>query len=69
MIGRITDCLDYITGGGNLSLVQIGFMSVTACVSMWISNTAATAMMMPIVDAVVEAATAGQEEEEEVKGK
>ena len=53
----------YISGGGNLSLVMLGFMSVTAMVSMWISNTAATAMMMPIVDAVVDAATAGEGEE------
>ena len=32
---------------------MLGFMIITAFISLWITNTAATVMMLPIVDAVV----------------
>ncbi|KAL1779563.1 solute carrier family 13 member 5 isoform X1 [Sigmodon hispidus] len=40
--------------GTKPSRLMLGFMFVTAFLSMWISNTATTAMMIPIVEAMLE---------------
>merc|ERR1719225_1188198 len=41
--------------GASQARLMLGFMLTTMFISMWISNTATTAMMLPIVDAVVRA--------------
>ncbi|NXW74195.1 S13A2 protein, partial [Hirundo rustica] len=43
-----------LTTGVRPALLLMGFMAVTAFLSMWISNTATTAMMLPIAQAVME---------------
>ena len=54
--------------------LMLGFMVPTCFLSMWISNTATTAMMVPIVEAVLtelnkeENLETIKEEDEEAKG-
>ena len=40
-----------------------GFMSVTMFLSMWISNTAAMALMVPIVDSITEATSSDDDDD------
>ena len=51
--------------GTSQARLMLGFMSTTMFLSMWISNTATTAMMLPIVDAVADAINQKPEENQE----
>ena len=51
--------------GASQARLMLGFMFTTMFISMWISNTATTAMMLPIMDAVVKAIN--EKEEGQVK--
>ena len=48
--------------GTSQARLMLGFMFTTMFLSMWISNTATTAMMLPIVDAVAMAINAREPE-------
>jgi len=48
--------------GTSQARLMLGFMFTTMFLSMWISNTATTAMMLPIVDAVAMAISEGEPE-------
>ena len=45
-----------LCGGGGGKTLVLGFMFASAGLSMWISNTATTLMMLPVVIAVLEKA-------------
>ena len=45
--------------------LMLGFMSTAMFLSMWVSNTATTAMMVPIIDAVMRELNAGRKEDGE----
>ncbi|KAI5088266.1 solute carrier family 13 member 2, partial [Silurus meridionalis] len=47
------------------ALLLVGFMSITAFLSMWITNMASTAIMLPIVHAVLDSLSKTEAEEED----
>lgn len=51
---RLAVYLVWLTGGGSARRVVLGFMLASALLSMWISNTAATLMLLPVALAVIE---------------
>merc|ERR1712106_325366 len=54
--------------GTSQKMLMLGFMMCTMFLSMWISNTATTAMMVPIVDAISEAVNTPDDiESDEIK--
>ena len=51
--------------GTSPRMLMLGFMLLTMFLSMWLLNTATTAMMVPIVDAVLQELERNAHEEEE----
>ncbi|CAH1388264.1 SLC13 family permease [Candidatus Nitrotoga sp. M5] len=51
---RVALCLVRLTGASSSRRVVFGFMFASACLSMWISNTATTLMLLPVALAVLE---------------
>ncbi|XP_023332588.1 solute carrier family 13 member 5 isoform X3 [Eurytemora carolleeae] len=61
---HIRIALNIIQGvGTSKRMLMLGFMLCAMFLSMWISNTAATAMMVPIVDAIHKAINTSKEDE------
>jgi len=53
--------------GTSPRMLLVGFMLPTAVMSMWISNTAAAAMMIPILEALLTEVIGGEGDEEQGK--
>eukprot|EP00117_Sycon_ciliatum_P033254 scpid47048/ scgid25630/ Solute carrier family 13 member 2; Na(+)/dicarboxylate cotransporter 1; Renal sodium/dicarboxylate cotransporter len=53
--------------GSTTTTLFLGFMMITALLSMWISNAASTAMMLPIGQAVLDELSAGSESKQAVR--
>lgn len=51
---KIAMSMVHLLGGGSMRRVVLGFMSASALLSMWISNTATTLMLLPVALAVVQ---------------
>jgi sodium-dependent dicarboxylate transporter 2/3/5 len=54
--------------GTSPRMLLVGFMLPTAILSMWISNTASSAMMIPILEAVLSEVLSGPDDAESGKG-
>jgi len=50
---RIALYMVHLFGGGNAKTLVLGFMTASAALSMWISNTATTLMLLPVALAVL----------------
>lgn len=64
---RISSCVMMLVGSQPIFLMA-GLMATTFFLSMWISNTAATSMMLPIIKAVIETTQNVQESVDHIQG-